>query len=79
MIVQVMRISTVFASMLAGSSFALAVTIATAGTIERTQAGCFGGLTASAALKGPVTATTTEIPRRMQTAFGRARIAALVE
>ncbi len=79
MIAQVMRISTVFASMMACSSFALAISIAAAGTIERSHAGCYGCLGASAALKSPANAATADVPRRLQTAFGTARIVALVE
>ena len=79
MIAQVMRISTVFASMMACSSFALAITIAAAGAIERTHAGCYGCLSASAALKGPIGSPIAETQRPIQTAFGRAKVAALVE
>lgn len=50
MIGQVLRISTVFANMMLGAGFALAITIAVAGTIERTHAGCYGCLHTSDAI-----------------------------
>ena len=50
MIGQVLRISTVFANMMLGAGFALAITIAVAGTIERTHAGCYGCLHTSDAM-----------------------------
>lgn len=50
MIDQVLRLSTVFANIMLASSLALSITIAVAGTVERTKAGCYGCLHTSGAL-----------------------------
>jgi hypothetical protein len=49
MIGQVLRLSTIIANMMAASSLALAITIAAAGTIERSGGGCTGCLHAAGA------------------------------
>jgi hypothetical protein len=51
MIGQVLRISTVFANMMASAGLALAITIGAAGTIEKSRASCYGCLHAASALK----------------------------
>lgn len=79
MIVHVMRISTVFANMMAASSFALAVTIAAAGITEKTNAGCYGCLHTGTAIKGTQATAAAMQPRGMQMAFGTGKMAALVE
>lgn len=79
MIVHVMRISTVFANMMAAAGFALAITIAAAGITEKTTAGCYGCLHTATALKGAPGPIAAQPARGMQIAFGTARTAALVE
>lgn len=53
MIDEVMRLSAVFASMMASSTFALAIVIGVAGTIDRQAAGCYGCLDVRTALVRP--------------------------
>lgn len=72
MIGQVMRISTVFANMMAATSFALAITIAAAGTIERTSTHCYGCLHASGAIVKRAPAQVKS-PTPIQLAFGSIR------
>ena len=79
MIAQVMRISTVFASMMTTATLALAITIAAAGIAEKTSAGCYGCLHTSTALKGSPAAPVAEASRGMQIAFGAAKSAVVVE
>jgi hypothetical protein len=59
----VLRLSTLFASMMAGSAFALALAIGIAGTAERTGAACIGCASAIAAAFGkpsaPILARTS--------------------
>ncbi|MBS0241713.1 MAG: hypothetical protein JSS20_06005 [Proteobacteria bacterium] len=50
MIGQVLRLSTVFANLMAASTLALALTIAIAGTVERSRSHCHACLHSSAAL-----------------------------
>lgn len=72
MIGQVLRISTVFANMMAVAGLALAVTIAAAGTIERTSAHCYACLHASGAI-AVRTAVKSTPATPIQIAFGSVR------
>ena len=76
MIGQVLRLSTLFANIMVAAGFALAITIAVAGTIERTSAHCYACLHASAALAKPASAPAVVrdyAPTPIQIAFGSAR------
>jgi hypothetical protein len=74
MIGQVLRISTVFANMMAAAGLALAITIAAAGTIERTSAHCYACLSASGAIATRTAARATAASP-IQIAFGSHRSA----
>ena len=74
MIGQVMRISTVFANMMAAAGLALAITIAAGGTIERTSAHCYACLHASGAIAARSAAKVT-LATPIQVAFGLPRSA----
>lgn len=74
MIAEVMRLSTVFANMMLGAAFALAITIGVGGTIEHTRAGCYGCLHTSSSKT-----MLAEAPSPMQLAFGAPKTAARIE
>ena len=75
MIAQVLRISTAFANLLLASATALSITIAVAGTIEKTTAGCYGCLTTGQAITSKPSKTAHIAPSSIRLAFGSGRIA----
>lgn len=73
MIAQVLRISTAFANLLLASATALSITIAVAGTIEKTTAGCYGCLTTGQAITSKPAKAASATTSGMRLAFGSGR------
>jgi hypothetical protein len=69
MIGQILRLSTIFANMMAAAGLALAITIAVAGTVERSSAHCYACLSASGAIQIRSAAKAT-VATPIQIAFG---------